>query len=110
MGSSFEYTCLIEELHSFEDALCLIHDVLQMTPLSKSLRQAIETETTSCLKLLRKFSRRIEQYEMVLSRRWTVIWRKVTWAAFGVLEVERFRWKLSCHQRNITSFMDGLQM
>ena len=109
-GSSPEYTRLIEDLRSFEDALCLIYDTLQTTPLSKSLCRAIEEETTRCLKLLRKFSRRIERYEVVLSRRWTAIWRKVTWAIWKIPEVESFRWKLSRHQRNITSFMDGLQL
>ncbi|KAF9471227.1 hypothetical protein BDN70DRAFT_901467, partial [Pholiota conissans] len=32
-GSSFEYTCLINELRSFGDALSLVDSVLQTTPI-----------------------------------------------------------------------------
>ena len=105
-GSSSEYTCLIEELRSFEVSLRLIDEVLQTTPVSKNLRQAIEAETTRCLNLLRKFWGRIEHYEAILSGRWIVIWRKVTWAIWKAPEVQRFRRKLSCHKQNIAMFLE----
>ncbi|KAF9471229.1 hypothetical protein BDN70DRAFT_888376 [Pholiota conissans] len=83
-GSSFEYTCLINELRSFEDALRRIDSVLQTTPMSRSLRQDIDAETAHCLKLLRKFSGRIK-----------------------ASEVERFRRKLSDCERSIRLFLGG---
>ena len=109
-GSSFEYQCLVEELRSFEEALHSVDVVLKTAPLSESLRQAINAEIASCLKLLTKFWGRIDRYEVVLSRKWTAIWRKITWVIWKAEEVESFRRKISQHKQNITLFLGGLQM
>jgi len=86
-GLSFEYTCLIEELRCFEDALRFIDRLLTTIPMSESIHQAIEIETTSCREQLEKFS---------------VICKAE--------EVERFRRKLSHHRQNIKRLLYGLQM
>ncbi|KAF9472538.1 hypothetical protein BDN70DRAFT_886891 [Pholiota conissans] len=106
-GSSFEHTCLINELRSFGDALSLVNSILQTTPISKSVRQDIEAETARCLRLLRKFWGHIKRYEVVPGGRWTVIWRKVTWAIWKDSEVKSFRRKLSYHERSIRLFLGG---
>lgn len=103
-GSPVKYMCLIMELRSFEACLRVIDDVLQTTPVASSIRQAIEVEATSCLNLLRNFWRRIERYDMALSGRWTLIWRKVTWAIWRASEVKNFRHQLSRHKQNIVLF------
>ena len=106
-GTSFEYTCLINELRSFGDDLRLVDSVLQTTPMSRSLRQDIEAETARCLKLLRKFWGRIERYKVDPSGRRSVIWRKVTWAIWKASEIKRFRQKLSNHESSIRLFLGG---
>jgi hypothetical protein len=109
-GSSFEYQCLIEELHSFEDALRLVDRVLQETHLSESDQQAIEKETTGCLKLLGKFHDRIQRYDLVVSGKWYTVWHKIVWAIFKADEVERFRKKILQHKNNINMFLNAVQM
>jgi len=109
-GSSFEYRCLIDDLRSFETALNTVHDILQTIPVSESLRDPIIAEAKVCLTLLEGFLGRIQRYEVVLSGRWTAIWRKVTWAIFKTKEVESFRQKLLQHKHNISIFLTALAM
>jgi len=109
-GSSFEYQCLIDDLHSFETALNTVHDILQKIPIDQSLRDPIIAEAKVCRALLEGFLGRIQRYEVVLSGRWTAIWRKVVWAIFKTKEVESFRLKLLQHKQNISTFLTALAM
>ncbi|KDR66042.1 hypothetical protein GALMADRAFT_259871 [Galerina marginata CBS 339.88] len=83
--SSSEYTGLIEDLRTFEDALRFIDRLLNTIPVDASIRQAMEIETTRCRELVEKFSWRAE-------------------------EIESFRRKLSRHTQNINQFFYGLQI
>jgi len=54
-GSSYEYQCLIEEVHSFEQALRAVDLAISVTLPGGRLAQYIEAEITRCLELLTKF-------------------------------------------------------
>ena len=111
-GSSSNYKSLIEELHSFENALHFIGQVLKATPVSDSVCQDIEAESTRCHEMLQKFWDSIQQYEVILSRRWSLraIWCKIIWAILKPKEVASFRWMLLQHKLNIEVFLIMLGM
>jgi len=110
-GSSYEYQCLITEVHSLERALRTVERALTVPPPSVRLAQDIEAETTTCLDLLKAFLDRIKAYQKALggSRKGTS-WRKIGWGLFKAEEVASFRQKLSQHKLNSTVFLNGLGM
>jgi len=108
-GSSYEYQCLIAEVHSFEQALRTIHGAISVTTLSARDTQDIEAETTRCFELLKKFLESIKSYQKALggSGKGANSWRKIGWGLFKAGEVASFRQKLSQHKQNITVFLNG---
>jgi hypothetical protein len=112
-GSSSDYKSLIEELRSFETALHFVDRVLKATPVSDSVRQDIEAESTRCREMLQKFWDCIQRYEVIIHggrRSLSAIWRKITWAIIKPEEVASFRRKLSQHKLNIEVFLITLGM
>ena len=109
-GSSYEYQCLIKEVHSFEQALRIVDLAITKMPPSGQLAKGIEAETTTCLELLKTFLERIKSYQKALGGGKSTSWRKIGWGLFKAGEVASFREKLSQHKQNITVFLDGLMM
>ena len=105
-GSSFEYQCLIAELHSFERALRIVDHAIATVPPGEHLARNIEAETTTCLELLNTFHDHIKSYQKALGggRKGASSWRKIGWGLFKADEVARFREKLSQHKLNINLF------
>jgi hypothetical protein len=110
-GSSYEYQRLIQEVHSFEQALRIVERAIIVMPPSGQLAKGIEVETTTCLELLKRFLGRIESYQKALGGgRKGASWRKIGWGLFKADEVASFRGKLSQHKQNILLFLNGLTM
>lgn len=110
-GSSYEYQCLVDELHSFERALRTVELAIAISPPSGRLAQDIREETTTCLNLLKTFFDRIQSYQKDLGTGSKgASWRKIGWGLFKADEVRNFRQKLSQHKLNIILFLSGLQM
>ena len=110
-GSSYEYQCLIDELHSFQLALRMVDLAIAMTPPGGHLAQDIAAETTTCLDLLKAFHDRIKSYQKSLGRsRKGASWVKIGWSLFKADEVASFRVKLSQHKQNVLVFLSGLEM
>ena len=110
-GSSYDYQCLIAEVHSFEQVLRTVDLVIYVTG-RHDLARDIGAETTVCVELLKKFLRSIESYQKALggSRKGANSWRKIGWGLLKAEEVAIFRQKLSQHKQNITVFLNGLTM
>jgi hypothetical protein len=110
-GSSYEYQCLIAEVHSFEQALRTVELAITVTPPSGRLAEGIGAETTICRDLLKTFLDRIQSYQKALGGgRKGASWRKIGWGLLKAEEVATFRQKLSQHKLNITVFLNGLGM
>jgi hypothetical protein len=109
-GSSYEYQCLIAEVHSFEQALRIIDFAITKMPPSGQLAQGIQAETATCLKLLETFLGSIKSYQKALGGGRSTSWRKIGWGLLKAGEVASFREKLSQHKHNIGLFLDGLNM
>src|SRR5258708_1838918 len=109
-GSSYEYQCLIAEVHFFEKALRTVEQAVTMMQPSGQLAQNIEAETTTCLELLKTFLGRIKSYQKALGGGRGASWRKIGWGLLKADEVASFREKLSQHKQNITLFLDALTM
>jgi hypothetical protein len=111
-GASSDYKSLIEELRSFQKALHFAGQVLKTTPVSDSVRQDIEAESTRCREMLQKFWDRIQRYGVILSGRRSLraICLKIIWAIFKPEEVASFRRKLLHHKLNIEVFLITLGM
>ena len=69
MGASYDYQCLISELHSIEQALKTVEVAITVTPPSGRVALDIAAETTTCLELLEKFDDRIKSYQRALGGR-----------------------------------------
>ncbi|CAA7267813.1 unnamed protein product [Cyclocybe aegerita] len=111
-GSSYEYQCLIGEVHSFEDALRAVDFAITVTPPSGRLAQYIEAETTRCLELLKKFLHSIKSYQKALGggSKGANSWRQIGWGLLKADKVATFRQKLSQHRQNIALLLSGLMM
>ena len=109
-GSSYEYQCLIAEVHSFVKALRTVEHAITIIPPSGQLVKDIEAETTACLELLNTFLGRIKSYQKLLGGGRSTSWRKIGWGLFKADEVKSFREKLSQHKQNITLFLNGIMM
>ena len=112
MGSSYEYQCLIEELHSFERALIMVNYAISTTPPGGHHTQTIANETTTCLALLNAFLDNIKSYQKALGggKKGAASWRKIGWGLLKADDVARFREKLSQHKQNINIFLTSLTM
>ena len=110
MGASYDYQCLILELHSFEQALKFVDAVITAAPPTGRDALNIAAEITTCLELLTTFNDRIKSYQKVLGGRKGASWRKIGWSLFKTDEVASFRQKISQHKQNITLFLNGLMM
>ena len=108
MGASYEYQCLIMELHSFEQALKIVDRAITVAPPFGRDALDIAAETTTCLKLLKRFHDRIKSYQKALGRGKSASWRKIGWSLFKADEVANFRQRISQHKQNITLFLNGL--
>ena len=110
MGASYEYQCLIKELHSFEQALKVVDYALTVASPTGRDTLYIAAETTTCLEMLKTFHDRIRSYQTALGGGKGASWRKIGWSLFKADEVASFRQKISQHKQNITLFLNGLMM
>ena len=110
MGASYDYQCLISELHFFEQALRFVDVVITAAPPTGRDALNIAAEITTCLELLKKFDGRIKSYQKDLGGRKGSSWRKIGWSLFKADEVASFRQKISYHKQNISLFLHGLTM
>ena len=110
MGASYDYQCLISELHSFEQALKTVDRAITLAPPTGRDALDIAAETTTCLELLKKFYDHIKSYQKALGGRKGASWRKIGWSLFKADEVASFRQKISHHKQNISLFLHGLTM
>jgi hypothetical protein len=110
-GSSFEYQCLIDELHSFHLALEYVDRIIRVTPLGEDVIQAINAEAGRCRELLDKFWDRVKSYRKALGGGGPgSSWRKIGWSVFKAEEVARFRAKLSARHETVTLFLTSLAL
>ena len=108
MGASYDYQCLISELHSFEQALKTVDRAITLAPPTGRDALDIAAETTTCLELLKKFDDRIKSYQKALGGRKGASWRKIGWSLFKADEVATFRQKISHHKQYlIVQFLHG---
>ena len=110
MGASYDYQCLISELHFFEQALKTVDRAVTLAPPTGRDALDIAAETKTCLELLKKFDDRIKSYQNALGGRKGASWRKIGWSLIKADEVASFRQKISQHKQNITLFLNGLTM
>ena len=119
MGASYDYQCLIKELHSFEQALESVNRAISVAPPTGCDALDIAEEITTCLELLKTFRDRIRPYQKALQedRKGAGVWRKIvafsrkiSWSLSKTGEVANFRQKISQHKQNITLFLNGLTM
>jgi hypothetical protein len=110
MGASYDYQCLIMELHSFEQALKIGDHAITVAFPTGCDALDIAAEITTCLELLKMFHDRIRSYQKALGSGKGGSWRKIGWSLFKVDEVANFRQKISQHKQNIALFLNGLTM
>jgi hypothetical protein len=110
MGASYEYQCLISELHSFEQALRFVDLAITVAPPTGRDALDIAAKITTCFELLKTFQGRIASYQKLLGGGKGASWRKIGWSLFKADEVASFRQKISQHKQNITLFLNGLIM
>ena len=88
MGTSYDYQCLISELHSFEQALKTVDRAITLAPPTGRDALDIAAETTTCLELLKKFDDRIKSYQKALGGRKGASWRKIVGASSKLRELQ----------------------
>ena len=114
-GAPYELNCLVDELHSFADALLSLSKIIceiELPP-TESVAKNIINEAATCLDFVKKVRDGIEPYETAFARgrgSFRKVWHKICWGVFKPKEITMLRREVSQRTQKIAIWVGVLEM